>query len=77
MSNTNTNTVFISGLGIKVNENDKIVFLSLIDGMNSGDEHTYNFALPQTILKNLVEGLNLVSKELEVEIEVDSAKLEE
>lgn len=77
MSNTNANTVFISGLGIKVNENDKIVFLSLIDAMNSEDEYIYNFALPQTILKNLVEGLTLASKELEVEIEVDSVKLEE
>lgn len=78
MSNNNNsaNTVFISGLAIRVNEEDKVVFLGLIDAIDSENEYVYNFALPKTVLKNLLEGLTLVSKELGVETKTDSPKLE-
>ncbi|MDV3197469.1 MAG: hypothetical protein Q8884_02685 [Sweet potato little leaf phytoplasma] len=79
MSNINngTNTIFISGLAIRVNEDDKVVFLGLIDAVDSENEYAYNFALPKTVLKNLLEGLTLVSKELGIESDSDDVKLEE
>lgn len=74
----NTNTIFINGFSIGVNEADQIVVLGLTDGIVPDNETTYNFALPRTVFKNLLDNLTSISEELDLEtIAVDRGDSEE
>lgn len=74
----NTNTIFINGFSIGVNEADQIVVLGLTDGIVTDNETTYHFALPRTVFKNFLDNLTSISEELDLEaIAVDRGNSEE
>lgn len=69
MSITSENTVFISGLSIQANTEDKIVLLGLIDNIDSESSTTHKFALPKTLVEKLIVGLNHVGQDLELNLD--------
>lgn len=69
MSNTSENTIFISGLSIQANTEDKVVILGLIDNMDSDNRKTYNFALPKMLVEKLIVGLNHVGQDFELNLD--------
>lgn len=66
---SNTKTVFISGFTLGMHEEDHVVILGLTDGVIPDVETTYNFALPKTVFKSLVDHLNGLSDGVAVEPE--------
>lgn len=72
---SNTKTVFVSGFTLGMHEEDHVVILGLTDGIVPETEATYNFALPKTVFKNLVEHLNEINSELTINIENNKKEL--
>lgn len=77
MTTKSENTIFISGLSIQANIEDKIVMLGLVDNIDSDNKTTYNFALPKTLVEKLIVGLNHVGKDLDLNLDDYESKLEE
>lgn len=74
---SNNSTIFISGFSLGVNEKDKVIVLGLIDGMVPDSETTYNFALPKTVFKNLLNNLTDIDKSFDSETASSDNDLEE
>ena len=74
---SNTKTVFISGFTLGMHEEDHVVILGLTDGIVPEAETTYNFALPKTVFKNLVDHLNDINGELAIDIETNKKELKD
>lgn len=64
MSDTSTSTVFVSGLSIKTNNKDKIIFLGLVDGMDPDSLKTHNFAIPKSVADRLLDALQKIDEDL-------------
>ena len=60
MSNTSTSTVFVSGLSVKTNNKDKMIFLGLVDGMDPDNLKTHNFAIPKSVADRLLDALQKI-----------------
>lgn len=58
MKNTeHTSTILITGITLSVNDEDKIVVLGLVDGIDENHRKSHNFALPWTAGKHLLDSL--------------------
>lgn len=77
MSITSKETIFISGLSIQANKEDKIILLGLIDNIDSENSTTHNFALPKTLVEKIIVGFNHVGKDLELDLDGYESSLEE
>lgn len=64
---SNTNTIFVSGFTLGMHEEDQVVILGLTDGIISESQTTYNFALPKTVFRNLLDHLTDLSDGLAID----------
>lgn len=71
MSHESTDTIFISGLSMKANPKDKIVFLGLVDGIDSENVKIHNFVLPNSVSIKLLKALLKIHKDLDLDLNED------
>lgn len=72
MSHESTDTIFISGLSMKANPKDKIVFLGLVDGIDSENVKIHNFVLPNSVSIKLLKALLKIHKDLDLNEDLES-----
>lgn len=72
MSHESTDTIFISGLSMKANPKDKIVFLGLVDGIDSENVKIHNFVLPNSVSIKLLKALLKIHEDLDLNEDLES-----
>lgn len=72
MSRESTDTIFISGLSMKSNPKDKIVFLGLVDGVASKNIKIHNFVLPESVSIKLLKALLKIHEDLDLNEDLES-----
>lgn len=72
MSRESTDTVFISGLSIKSNPKDNIVFLGLVDGIDSESVKIHNFVLPESVSIKILKALLKIHEDVDLNEDPES-----